>query len=83
MDETLERLGHDHQGALGASIEGYAVAVGELTVTARAADIVKVATYLKTDAACQFICIIDCDRRRLARRARSASTSSIISSHRA
>jgi NADH-quinone oxidoreductase subunit C len=59
MDETLERLGHTIKAALGASIDGYAVARGELTVTARAADIVKVATFLKTDAACQFICIID------------------------
>ena len=59
MDEALERLGQTIKTALGASVEGYAVAYGELSVTARAADIVKVATYLKTDAACQFICIID------------------------
>jgi NADH-quinone oxidoreductase subunit C len=32
---------------------------GELTVTANAADIVKVATFLRDDPACQFICIID------------------------
>ncbi len=59
MDEALERLGQTIKTALGASVEGYAVAYGELSVTARAPDIVKVATYLKTDAACQFICIID------------------------
>jgi NADH-quinone oxidoreductase subunit C len=59
MDETLDRLGQAIKTALGASVEGYAVTYGELTVTARAADIVKVATFLKTDAACQFICIID------------------------
>ena len=59
MDETLERLGQAIKTALGASVEGYAVAFGELTITARAADIVKVATFLKTDAACQFINITD------------------------
>ncbi len=59
MDETLDRLGQAIKTALGASAEGYAVTYGELTITAKAADIVKVATFLKTDAACQFICIID------------------------
>jgi NADH-quinone oxidoreductase subunit C len=59
MDETLDRLGQTIKTALGASAESYAVTYGELTITAKAADIVKVATFLKTDAACQFICIID------------------------
>ena len=59
MDDMLERLGATIKGALGASVTGYEVARGELTVSAKAADIVKVATFLKTDAACQFICIID------------------------
>jgi NADH-quinone oxidoreductase subunit C len=59
MDEMLDRLGATIKGALGASVTGYAVAYGELTVTAKAADIVKVATFLRDDPACQFICIID------------------------
>jgi len=59
MDEMLDRLGATIKGALGASVTGYEVAFGELTVTAKAADIVKVATFLRDDAACQFICIID------------------------
>ena len=59
MDEALERLGRTIKTALGASVDGFSVAYGELTVTAKAADVVKVATFLKTDAACQFICIID------------------------
>jgi NADH-quinone oxidoreductase subunit C len=59
MDETLDKLGQTITTALGKSAEGYAIKLGELTVTAKAADIVKVATYLKTDPACQFICIID------------------------
>jgi len=59
MDEALDRLGTTMQNALPASVTGYEVAYGELTVTAKAADIVKVATFLRDDPACQFICIID------------------------
>jgi NADH-quinone oxidoreductase subunit C len=59
MDDMLDRLGATIKGACGASVTGYEVVRGELTVHAKAADIVKVATFLKTDAACQFICIID------------------------
>jgi NADH-quinone oxidoreductase subunit C len=59
MDDMLDRLGATIKGALGASVAGYEVVRGELTVNAKAADIVKVTTFLKTDAACQFICIID------------------------
>jgi NADH-quinone oxidoreductase subunit C len=59
MEDMLDRLGATIKGACGASVTGYDVVRGELTVHAKAADIVKVATFLKTDAACQFICIID------------------------
>ena len=59
MDEALDRLGTTIKNALPASVTGYEVAYGELTVTAKAADIVKVATFLRDDPACQFICIID------------------------
>ncbi|MEI9805451.1 MAG: NADH-quinone oxidoreductase subunit C [Pseudolabrys sp.] len=59
MDEALDRLGQLIKTALAASVTGYDVAYGELSVTAKAADIVKVATYLRDDPACQFICIID------------------------
>jgi NADH-quinone oxidoreductase subunit C len=59
MDDMLDRLGATIKGACGASVTGYEVVRGELTVNAKTADIVKVATFLKTDAACQFICIID------------------------
>ena len=40
MDETLETLGKTVADALGPSLTGYAVAFHELTVTAKAADIV-------------------------------------------
>ena len=59
MDEALDRLGTTIKTALPASVTGYEVAHGELTVNAKAADIVKVATFLRDDPACQFICIID------------------------
>ncbi len=59
MDDLLDRLGATIKNALPASVTGYEVARGELTVVAKAADIVKVATFLRDDPACQFICIID------------------------
>src|SRR5215470_4226971 len=59
MEDSLDRLGQTIKTALPASVTGYEVANGELTVTAKAADVVKVATFLRDDPACQFICIID------------------------
>jgi NADH-quinone oxidoreductase subunit C len=59
MEEMLDRLGATIKNALPGSVTDYKVAYGELTVTAKAADMVKVATFLRDDAACQFISIID------------------------
>jgi NADH-quinone oxidoreductase subunit C len=59
MDEMLDRLGQTIKIALPTSVIGYEVVCGELTVSAKTADIVKVATFLHDDPACQFICIID------------------------
>ena len=59
MDETLQQLGETIAGALPGAITGHGVVRGELTVTANAADIVKVATFLRDDPNCQFISIID------------------------
>jgi NADH-quinone oxidoreductase subunit C len=59
MDEALDRLGATIKTALPVSVGGYELSRGELTVHAKAADIVKVATFLRDDPACQFICIID------------------------
>jgi NADH-quinone oxidoreductase subunit C len=59
MDEMLDRLGATIKNALPGSVTDYKVAYGELTVTAKSADMVKVATFLRDDAACQFISIID------------------------
>ena len=59
MEDTLVRLGATIQTALPASVTGHEVVRGELTIHAKAADIVKVATFLRDDPGCQFICIID------------------------
>ncbi len=54
MDDTLEKLGEAIASALAGSVVGHQVAHGELTVTATACDIVKVATFLRDDERCQF-----------------------------
>src|SRR6185503_4323407 len=59
MDETLDRIGQTIKGACGDSVTDYELVRGELTVHAKAADIVKVARFLHDDPSCQFICIID------------------------
>jgi NADH-quinone oxidoreductase subunit C len=59
MDDPLERLGQTIKTALPDSIVGYEVAYGELTVTAKAEDVVKVTRFLRDDPACQFVSIID------------------------
>jgi len=59
MEDALDRLGQTIKTALPASVTGYQVAYGELTVFAKAADVVKVATFLRDDPACQFVSVID------------------------
>ena len=52
-------LGQTIKSALGASVTGYTVARGELTIDALAADLIKIATFLRDDPACQFINFVD------------------------
>jgi NADH-quinone oxidoreductase subunit C len=59
MDETLEKLGEVIAGALPGSVVGHRVAHSELTITARAPDIVKVVRFLRDDERCQFWSLID------------------------
>jgi NADH-quinone oxidoreductase subunit C len=59
MNETLKKIGDTIQSALGASVSGYAIERGELSVNAKAADILRVARFLRDDPNCQFINIID------------------------
>ena len=59
MEDALERLGQTIKNALGSSIAGYTVANGELTVEAKAADVVTVAKFLHDHPVCQFVNITD------------------------
>ena len=59
MEELLDRLGASIRTALPGVVTGHEVAFGELSITANAADIVKVVKFLRDDPACQFVCIID------------------------
>ena len=59
MDETLDKLGATIAAALPGSVTGHTVAHGELTLTAAARDIVKVATFLRDDERCQFYSFVD------------------------
>ena len=59
MDPTLEQLGATIADALAGPVVGHWVANGELTITAAARDIVKVATFLRDDERCQFWSFID------------------------
>jgi NADH-quinone oxidoreductase subunit C len=59
MDDTLDRLGQSIRTALPGAVTGHEVRNGELALTANAADIVKVAAFLRDDPACQFVNIID------------------------
>src|SRR5437764_13349293 len=59
MDEALDTVGAMIAGALAGSIHDRKVAHGELTLVAAAADIVKVATFLRDDARCQFWSLLD------------------------
>jgi NADH-quinone oxidoreductase subunit C len=59
MNETLDTLGKTVAGALGPSVTGHALAYGQLTLTAKASDIVSVLRFLRDDQRCLFWCLID------------------------
>jgi NADH-quinone oxidoreductase subunit C len=59
MDEKLSAFGETVAGALGEAVTGHAVAYGELTVNARAQDIVAVMRFLRDDPRCRFVNITD------------------------
>ena len=59
MDEPLEELGKTIVAALGGAVTASTVALGQLTLTANAADIVRVMQFLRDDDRCMFWCIID------------------------
>ena len=59
MDESLTELGEHIAGALENEVTGFDVSFGELTVLARAEQIVKVMKFLRDDPACRFSVLID------------------------
>jgi NADH-quinone oxidoreductase subunit C len=59
MDSILENLGQSIRTALPGAVTGHEVKHGELTITGKASEIVKIVTYLRDDPSCQFVSIID------------------------
>jgi NADH-quinone oxidoreductase subunit C len=59
MNATLDTLGRTIASALAAAGTRYTVDFDELTVAAKAADIVAVMRFLRDDANCRFFCLID------------------------
>jgi NADH-quinone oxidoreductase subunit C len=55
----LDSLGKAIAGALPGAVTGHAVTNGELTLSANAADIVRVLKYLRDDPACAFYAFVD------------------------
>ena len=59
MSEALNDLAAHVKGKLGEAILDGVQSYGELTITVAPADIVAVSTFLRDDAACRFVSIID------------------------
>ncbi len=59
MSESLQKLADTISASLPDSVLGHRVALGELTITVKASDIVQVATFLRDDERCQFWSFID------------------------
>ncbi|WEJ60327.1 NADH-quinone oxidoreductase subunit C [Devosia sp. FJ2-5-3] len=57
--EPLAALGEHIAGALGAAVNGFEVAYGELTLNVERDTIVEVVTFLRDDAKCRFIAFVD------------------------
>lgn len=59
MDQALKELGGYIRDTLGSSVEDTGVRLGELTITIRRDDLLKVMKFLKDDANCQFLTLLD------------------------
>jgi len=59
MSADLQALSDHIASSLGEAIEARAIAFDELTIVARREDIVRVATFLRDDPQCRFVCFID------------------------
>lgn len=59
MAETLQDIGAHAASALGGAVTGTKFEFGELTLEAKAADIIRVLRFLRDDPECAFICFTD------------------------
>ncbi len=59
MSEELQELKEHIEGAISEDLSGAEIAFGELTLTARASRITQVLKFLRDDALCRFIQLID------------------------
>ena len=59
MSADLQALSDHIASSLGEAIENRAITFDELTIVARREDIVQVATFLRDDPQCRFVCFID------------------------
>ena len=59
MSAELQALSDHIASSLGEAVEDRAIAYDELTIVTRREDIVQVATFLRDDPQCRFVCFID------------------------
>jgi NADH-quinone oxidoreductase subunit C len=59
MSAELQALSDHIASSLGEAIDDRAITFGELTIVSRREDIVRVATFLRDDPQCRFVCFID------------------------
>ena len=58
-NETVEPVGEVIAAALPGAVEGHVTTHGELTLHVKAAELVRVAAFLRDDPRCAFVCFID------------------------
>ena len=59
MDETLSELGEHIAAALGGADLSWTIAFGDLTVHTRPDSLLRVLRFLRDDASCRFVCLLD------------------------
>lgn len=59
MDQALKELGGYIRDTLGASVTGVTVRLGELSIEIERADVLRVLKFLRDDANCQFMTLLD------------------------
>ncbi|MBQ0822917.1 NADH-quinone oxidoreductase subunit C [Microvirga terrae] len=59
MSADLQALSDYIASSLGEAVESRAIAFDELTIVVRREDIIRVATFLRDDPQCRFVCFID------------------------